>query len=688
MSKEQHLKQADMLIGVLLFAISLAIKLPYLGAFLTIDEPRWIHGAGQFLLALRSGNLAETYWHFHPGITITWGEALILWLQSLGSGLPLESFVEFQMEYLAVSVGAMRLSGVVLTSLALPVVYGLGKPLLGRRPALLGAGLLAVDPFWVAHSRIVNGDALAGVLMIAAYLAFALLLVKPQLKLAAMAGLLVGLSLLTKLPSQILVVLIAALAAIGYFSNRDWKFWLRALLVCGLVSAATFVLLWPAMWVAPIETLKRMYIDTFDVGDIGGKDKVEFFMGQVRETQSQFFYLLALPFRLTPVNLLGGLLSMALLVMAKNNPQARRATWLLWLFILATGVLANLSPKKADRYLMSVVLAVDLLAGIGWLWLIGQMGKWANERITNRRKDEGPRSGTKDREAGQRTNKIAHYALRATYYATHNTFHVLLIAIQLTFTITHYPYVLAYYNPLLGGYARAAKLVPVGWGEGLEQAAAWINRQPDAATATVSPYYENVTNHYLTGRSLDWSKDGKKQLQADYVVFYVAQTQRKLPYPGLVAYFQTKTAAHIIEFGDTPYIWIYKREQPLRQLAGEAQIIGRAQIVGYDATSPAFRPGAATGLTLYLLTQEQQLPANEDFRVTLADDAGRPHGNWQSSSGNQWIPNSVVEWRGQLWLPQDLPPGDYQLKVWLADASINAQVAFFDFEEEMIRVEP
>lgn len=688
MSKEQHLKQADTLIGLLLFAISLAIKLPYLGAFLTIDEPRWIHGAGQFLLALRSGNLAETYWHFHPGITITWGEALILWLQSLGSGLPLESFVEFQMEHLAVSVGAMRLSGVVLTSLALPVVYGLGKPLLGRRPALLGAGLLAVDPFWVAHSRIVNGDALAGVLMIAAYLAFALLLVKPQLKLAAMAGLLVGLSLLTKLPSQILVVVIAALAAIGYFSNRDWKFWLRALLVCGLVSAATFVLLWPAMWVAPIETLKRMYIDTFDVGDIGGKDKVEFFMGQVRETQSQFFYLLALPFRLTPVNLLGGLLSVALLVMAKNNPQARRATWLLWLFILATGVLANLSPKKADRYLMSVVLAVDLLAGIGWLWLIGQMGKWANERIANRRKDEGARSGTKEREAGQRTNKIAHYALRATYYATHNTFHVLLIAIQLTFTITHYPYVLTYYNPLLGGYARAAKLVPVGWGEGLEQAAAWINHQPDAAMATVSPYYENVTNHYLTGRSLDWSKDGKKQLQADYVVFYVAQTQRKLPYPGLVAYFQAKTAAHIIEFGDTPYIWIYKREQPLRQLAGEAQIIGRAQIVGYDATSPAFRPGAATGLTLYLLTQEQQLPANEDFRVSLVDDAGRPYGNWQSSPGNRWIPNSVVEWRGQLWLPQDLPPGDYQLKVWLADASINAQVAFFDFEEEMIRVEP
>ena len=63
--------------ALLLFATALAVRLPWLGGFLTIDEVKWMEGAGQFLLALNSGNLAQTYWHFFPGITITWLEALI-----------------------------------------------------------------------------------------------------------------------------------------------------------------------------------------------------------------------------------------------------------------------------------------------------------------------------------------------------------------------------------------------------------------------------------------------------------------------------------------------------------------------------------------------------------------------------------------------------------------------------------
>jgi hypothetical protein len=47
--------------------------------------PGVCEGAGQFLQALHSGVFADTYWHFHPGITITWGEAIILWLQYLNS---------------------------------------------------------------------------------------------------------------------------------------------------------------------------------------------------------------------------------------------------------------------------------------------------------------------------------------------------------------------------------------------------------------------------------------------------------------------------------------------------------------------------------------------------------------------------------------------------------------------------
>ncbi len=659
------MRTSDLKFGLLFFIISLALKLPYLGTFLTIDERRWIHGAGQFLLALRAGDLTQTYWHFHPGITITWGEALILYLQSLASSLPLEEFVAFQMENLALSVGAMRLSGVLLTSLALPFLYALARPLMGKWTAILGVGLLAVDPFWVAHSRIVNGDALAGVLMLTAYLAFALLLIKPQLKIALIAGIFVGLSLLTKLPSQILLPSILMLTAIGYFKDRNWRFWLQALFLCYLSTTLVFVLLWPAMWVAPIETLTQIYEDTFAIGDIGGKDKVDFFMGAVVEKQNQLFYPLALLFRLTPITLLGGFISLIILF-RHNDKRARYVSLLLWLFIIMVLALANVSPKKADRYVMSVIVAIDLLAGVAWIWLLDQ--------ISNRAK-------------GQLAPNSNLFTIHNSQFTIYNLLVLALITPQLIFTITSYPYLLTYYNPLLGGYAKAAELIPVGRGEGLEKAAAWINNQPNAQQATITPYYENVTNYYLAGQSKDWPKDGKKQLLADYVIFYITQTQRQLPYPGLVDYFQNQTPAYVLKQGDTPYVWVYKRQQPIHALKGNAQIIGRAQIVGYSLAQKQLTPHTPTPITLYLLTKEQDLPENEDFTLSLLDRQGNMYGLWQSSANNQWQPNSIVEWHGTLTLPQDLAAGDYKLKVALLDTNTYAEITSFPFEDEFITLE-
>ena len=45
-----------------------------------------------------------------------------------------------------------------------------------------------------------------------------------------------------------------------------------------------------------------------------------------------------------------------------------------------------------------------------------------------------------------------------------------------------FPHYLAYYNPLLGGAPAAARLIPVGEGEGLREAAEWLNLQPTLPT--------------------------------------------------------------------------------------------------------------------------------------------------------------------------------------------------------------
>jgi hypothetical protein len=386
-----------------------------------------------------------------------------------------------------------------------------------------------------------------------------------------------------------------------------------------------------------------MIQDTFVVGDIGGKDQVEFFWGEVREQQSRYFYPLALLFR-------GALLALGL-VFSRKKLRSKPAAMLLWLFILIVVLLASISPKKADRYAMSVVLAIDLLAGIGWIWLVGSV-------LNTRGKD-----------------------IRGVAAVTAG-----LIAGQLLFVIFSYPYILTYYNPLLGGFARATELVPVGRGEGLEQAAAWINSQPDARSATISPYYRNVSNYYLDGRSLGFSDDGESQLLADYVVFYITQTQRKLPFPGVAEYFQNKVPAFVLTYGNTPYVWVYRREQPITKLDGKPEIVGRARLVGYHVSEKNWAAGISHHLVLYLLTANQELPENEAFRVSLVDQSGNEHGTWRSAVDNQWAPNSVVEWEGTLTLPAKLPADDYKLKIALIDTNIKVEVASFPFDDEMITV--
>ena len=50
------------------------------------------------------------------------------------------------------------------------------------------------------------------------------------------------------------------------------------------------------------------------------------------------------------------------------------------------------------------------------------------------------------------------------------------------------PYALAYYNPLVGGGPAASRVLLVGWGEGLDQVAAYLNAQPSSERQLIAIY--------------------------------------------------------------------------------------------------------------------------------------------------------------------------------------------------------
>ncbi|GIK39164.1 MAG: hypothetical protein BroJett011_29970 [Chloroflexota bacterium] len=713
------------LLPLLIFAAALLPRLYALGTFLTIDEVKWAEGAAQFLLALRSGDLAQTYWHFFPGITIAWGSALTLWARCLAAP-DVGQCAQEAVARLPESIGWLRLTPVILTSLGVSGVYLLGRKLFPGKIPVMAALLLAFDPFFIAHSRILNGDAVVAILMFLSLLAFLIYwlnesangeptgqvwritnhkgafahsLLRHSLLLSAV---LAGLALLTKLPAPLIGLFITCLGLVALafdWPRRGWgavQPWVGVLAVWGVVALAVFVLLWPALWAAPAATLRQMYLDSFEVGGVGeGHDT--FFLGQTLDDPGPWFYPYALAFRLTPVVLLGLFIAIGWLLsrfrakaahpthFSRPDPELA-ATWSIIAFVIFIIVFANISPKKLDRYVMAVIPALIFLAAIG-LGKIGQRSRGAEEQG------------------------------RGFFALGSNILLAGLVGFQLVSAILAAPYYLTYYNPLLGGPERAAAQVPVGWGEGLEQATGYLNSLPGAESLTVSAWYSDIFSPYFVGQRASFADDGRAQLAADYVVFYINQLQREKPYPGLINYFRANEPVFVVNIGPTGHPsnvtgarWVEVYQAPAAQSAsGAPKIEGVAQLLAYKVTGNRIISNkAATDVasssnnnevfvTLFLRILGP-LPAGSSFSAILAPihnpsseihaQKGSPKSDvWQPAPLKaEWREGAVVEWPGILTLPPDTPPGEYRLAVTLRglDGSTIADIAISEKDPAII----
>jgi 4-amino-4-deoxy-L-arabinose transferase-like glycosyltransferase len=704
------------LLTLLLFIAALLPRLYALGDFLTIDEVKWAEGAAQFLLALHSGNLAQTYWHFFPGITIAWGGALTLWATCLAAP-DLVQCAQTSVESLPQAIGWLRLTPVFLTSLGIAGVYPLGRNLCNEKIAILAALLLAFDPFFIAHSRILNGDATAAIFMFLSLLSFLCYWLKfsqrnnlhpsspapgwgfilhPSLLLSAI---LAGLALLTKLPAPLISLFIGGLGLVAL--AFDWpqkgspavRQWVGVLGGWGVIALAVVFLLWPALWVAPAATLRQMYFDSFQVGGLSeGHDA--FFLGQILDDPGPWFYPYALAFRLTPVVMLGLVIALVWLILGarparrSHNPEQVTA-WVVLAYIIFIILLSSVSPKKLDRYVMAVIPALVFLAAVGLA------------RIKQGSKGVGERRGD---------SLIGLPLFRFQTFSS--SLLAGLVALQLVFALLAVPYYLAYYNPLLGGPERAITQVPVGWGEGLEQAARYLNQLPDAPSLTVSAWYSDIFQPYFVGQPASFADDGRAQLAANYVVFYANQLQRQKPYPGLLTYFRARPPVFVVRIGQFGSLtdnsgpnWVEVYQAPAALSAsGAPKIEGVAQLLAYKVVGSRVASRKVAKDISNLLDNEVMvtlflrvlgpLPTDSNFAVSLVS-LQNPTSHISHPTSHIWPPDqitgewqegAVIEWPGILTLPPDTPPGDYRLAVALqtTDGSVIAELTISDKDPAIV----
>jgi hypothetical protein len=643
--------QKNLCVLLALFLLTLIPRVLNLDVFLTVDEPAYAEQARTFLVAASKADWAATTQIASPGATAMLTGAIGLVARYLWLGMKGASLQDFATSLPLHPVDprllpALRLPFALITSLSVLGVYGLARKLFDGKVALLGAVLLALDPFYLAYSRLIALDAFMSIFMFLSLLAFLLFLQKGRswlyLLISALAG---GLAIATRSPAFILM-LVAVVLSLLSLTTSDGR-WRRALsfamalaVWAGLVGLV-FCLLWPAMWVDPIGSFMFVVRKVNESLVFKGSTRspyFNFFMGVTGEVPGPLFYPVVLLFHATPLTLMGATLALSLLFKKGTDGQERLSILYLLVYAVVYMFLMALGTLQADRLLSPLFPVIDLLTALA----LCHFGPTVFSR------------------------------LRLVWWPT-----TLIVAalLQAGFSLPHYPYYLSYYNPLVGGGYQAPRFLLVGWGEGLDQAAEYLNTQP--GEIRVASGYSGQLKPFCKGQV--WGLNEQNLLtvlykyEASYVVLYISHAQRNMPSPAVVLYFRSLEPEHVVRIHGVEYARIYRmpaflpdkilpieHRQPVN-FGDEIQFLGYSlepdneDVIGVTLYWRAL--GAVSGDYIAHLKL-----VNAVYHL-WGQAEGRP--SWGGRPTNQWQEGEVFASYHEIKPRPGTPPGIYQIELSL-----------------------
>ena len=566
---QAHTAWTTAAVVLLLGVVALLPRVLGLVDFLTTDEVyNWISRVERFSGAVAGHQWAATVLVGHPGVTLCWLASLGLVAQryALDQGW---ASVASQVEYLR----WLRLPMATLEVLAIPAAYLLLRRLVAPATALIAALLWALSPFLVAHARLLHLDAL-----LTTFVTFSLLCMliacrdARPLRWIVASGCCTGLALLTKGPALILLpfigLLLFALANDEGRTTKDERTWfaffLRRLgvavplyLLWLAVAALTFTLVWPAMWIDPAHALRSFFGLIQQNGGRPNGDG-QFFLGRAVGDPGVLFYLVSDLFRMTPVMLIG-LLAVPFALWPANderrrtNDEGRSSSQIanrwsfvfgrwspeqqtllaLAAFVLFWTLVMTLGPKKFDRYTLPTWPSLLVLAAAGWRWLLWDALAWLS------RHQPSVSSGV--------------------WAGVRGVLMVGLLVLEIITLARYHPYYLSYYNPLLGGGPAAQQALLIGWGEGMDQAGAYLSSRPDIGAGQVLSALPRTLRPFVPVPVEDVTELGNTI--ANYVVVYRESIQRGAS-PAIYAAIRQTLPLHRITIHGIDYAEIYQLPKP------------------------------------------------------------------------------------------------------------------------------
>lgn len=343
-------------------------------------------------------------------------------------GLPIDNDIMFVFQLNFVQ----KLFIILVLGAVVALIFSVLRRLFGMRYAILAVALFSLEPFYIALSREIHLEGLMTTFMAASFVYLFAYTAENSRRDLYLSGVFAALAVLTK-SSALFLLPFAGLML--FLNTKNIKAALRSYWPWLGAAVSAFFVLWPAMWVAPLEALGAVGSGIFNTGIDEGH--IQLWFGEFVENPGPLFYPVVLWLKAS-LYVVAGVLGLAFVFKKLDD---RRKKFVLYLLLFAGLYLVEMTipSKKLDRYLLPAIMALVLAAVLTF-------EHWASK-------------------------------LRNGYVAA-----VLIPAV--VFAIYLHPNYFAYYSPLAGGLKHGMFIVGPKWTFGQRELTAELTRikQEDGLT--------------------------------------------------------------------------------------------------------------------------------------------------------------------------------------------------------------
>lgn len=464
-----------------------------------IDEALWLERSDRFVSAVTDARFGDAYTTGHPGVTTSWIAGI--------AQKTLPDDASLRERYARARLG-MAFANVAL----LLLLWLLARPLLGEAAAAAGTLMLSLDPFLLAHTRVLQLDGLQTLAMTAAFVALLRASRDDDRRMLVVAGALAGFAFLTRtFAGYLLPVAAIVLWRDGIGIRRRLTIWIGA-------AAGVIVALWPLVWVRPWKAASLLFSGAAR-GAVEDSDAGQFFLGFHSPAPGPLYYPVAIVLRITIVTALVGIAAVWFTRRRRDDPAARTVSAFL-LYGLGFVGAVSLTLKTADRYALPAIAALDLAVALVLCRLI--------------------------------LEKVRPWRLVPALSVA--------LLLHAGPALALHPYELAHYNWTVGGPIAAQRAIPIGRGEGLDEAAADLNRLPDASRLVVATTRLTGFVEFFEGRTIsieESSLDSPDGEEPDLVLFYISSVQVGR-FADLWARFRDQDPDYVLRINGIPYVRAYR----------------------------------------------------------------------------------------------------------------------------------